>query len=83
LTQLGLEVFAAETAQEYVTKAAALAGQIPSLVKLRTSLRQRMQASTLCDPERYAREVEAAYRHMWTQWCEQQSCPCATPLGSQ
>jgi protein O-GlcNAc transferase len=73
MTQLGLDVFTANTPDEFVAKAGTLAQQIPVLVKLRRSLRPCMQASTVCDPQRYARELETAFRHMWTTWCKLQS----------
>jgi len=82
LTQIGLGSFAAQTAQAYVLKAAALAGQIPSLTTLRGSLRTRMQTSTLCDPRRYARQWEAACRCMWTRWCETQRCASGALIGT-
>jgi protein O-GlcNAc transferase len=28
-----------------------------------------MAGSPLCDGERFAREVEGAYREMWRSWC--------------
>ena len=73
LSQLGLEYFATRTPQEYVAKAVALAGQVQSLVRLRASLRQRMQTSSLCDRQRYARELEAAFRMMWQRWCREET----------
>jgi len=83
MTQLGLDALIANSPDEFVAKASTLAGQISSLTKLRTSLRQRMQASAVCDPRRYARELEAAYRHMWVQWCEKQRCPSGTLARSR
>ena len=32
-------------------------------------LRQRMEQSPLMDAPRFARNIEAAYRQMWRQWC--------------
>lgn len=83
MTQLGLDVFAANSPDQFVAKAVALAEQMPFLEKLRASLRQRMRASTLCDPQRYARELEAAYRHMWMQWCVKQRRASGVPVGKQ
>jgi len=39
------------------------------LENLRTNLRPRMQASPLTDAAGYTRDLEAAYRQMWRQWC--------------
>jgi predicted O-linked N-acetylglucosamine transferase (SPINDLY family) len=36
---------------------------------LRAGLRERLRASALMDEPAHARALEAAYRHMWRQWC--------------
>jgi protein O-GlcNAc transferase len=74
LSQVGLEFFAASTPDEYVTRAIALAGNLPSLAKLRASMRQRMTDSTLCSAKAFAARVEAAYRKMWHSWCQGAWC---------
>lgn len=71
LTAVGLRELAAETAEEYVTRAAALAADLGSLSALRASLRERMRASRLCDAAAFAGTVEAAYREIWRRWCGQ------------
>jgi predicted O-linked N-acetylglucosamine transferase (SPINDLY family) len=71
LCNLGLKELAAETPEEYVAAAARLAGDLPRLRQLRSTLRQRMQQSPLMDSQRFARNVEAAYRLMWRRWCQQ------------
>lgn len=63
--QAGLESVTAETAEEFVARAAALAGDRDRLRELRATLRKRIGASTLCDGPAYARSVEAAFREMW------------------
>ena len=69
LANLGLEEFAAHSEDAYVHTAAALAGDLPRLETLRTSLRPRMQASPITDGPRFTRHLEAAYRTMWREWC--------------
>lgn len=68
-SRLELDFFAASTPQDYVSKATALASNVEALGKIRASMRTRMTASTLCDANRFAREVEHAYREMWRRWC--------------
>jgi len=69
LVQAGLDDLAVETPQAYVACAKELAGDLPRLRSLRTSLRDRLAASPLCNAAAYARDVEAAYRDMWRGWC--------------
>jgi protein O-GlcNAc transferase len=71
LSNLGLQGLAAETPEQYVALAAQLAGDLPRLQDLRSTLRQRMQQSPLMDGNRFARHVEQAYRQMWRRWCQQ------------
>ena len=70
LTNLGLTELIARTPEQYVQIAAELAGDLPRLAELRRTLRARMQASPLMDGPRFARNVEAAYRQMWRNWCQ-------------
>jgi predicted O-linked N-acetylglucosamine transferase (SPINDLY family) len=71
LNNLGLQALAAQTPEEYVTIAARLAGDLPRLQELRSTLRQRMERSPLMDAKRFARNMEEAYRLMWRRWCQQ------------
>jgi predicted O-linked N-acetylglucosamine transferase (SPINDLY family) len=70
LTNLGLPELIARTPDQYVQIATDLAGDLPRLGELRRTLRARMQASPLMDGPRFARNVEAAYRQMWRNWCQ-------------
>jgi len=47
-----------------------LAGDLPALASNRAIQRGQMEASPLMDEPGYARKVEAAYRTMFTRWCE-------------
>jgi predicted O-linked N-acetylglucosamine transferase (SPINDLY family) len=73
LSNIGLPELIADSPREYVQIAAQLAGDRKRLSELRGTLRQRMKDSPLTDGPQFAREVEAAYRQMWEQWCEKQS----------
>jgi len=69
LSQVGLEELARPDVDSYVAAAVALANDRPRLQQLRSTLRERMRASPLCDAPRFARAFEAALRAMWRQWC--------------
>jgi len=71
LRNIGLPELIAETPQQYVQIATDLAQDLPRLAELRRTLRARMQASPLMDAPRFARNIEAAYRLMWRNWCQQ------------
>lgn len=68
LKSLGIDSLIAETAEDYVARAVALAADLPRLKALREELRRRMDASPLCDAPSLTREIEAAYRSMWERW---------------
>lgn len=59
----------------YVHKAVAFASDIPALAQIRAGLRSRLLASPICDASRFGRDLEAAFRGMWRNWCEQQKRP--------
>jgi predicted O-linked N-acetylglucosamine transferase (SPINDLY family) len=67
LSNLGLTELAAHDAEQFVTIAAGLAGNLARLTQLRARLRGRMEASPLMDAEKFARSIEAAYLQMWRQ----------------
>jgi predicted O-linked N-acetylglucosamine transferase (SPINDLY family) len=69
LNNIGLSELIANTTEEYVRLAVELAGELPRLSELRSTLRQRMEGSPLMDAPRFARDIEAAYRTMWRRWC--------------
>jgi predicted O-linked N-acetylglucosamine transferase (SPINDLY family) len=69
LTTLGLEQLVAESVDDYVAKAVALAGNLASLAELRATLRDRMLLSPLTDALKFTRSLETAYRMMWENWC--------------
>ncbi len=68
LTNIGLSHLIAESADDYIRIAKNLATNLPDLAKLRSTLRDRLQRSPLCDEPRFTRDLEAAYRTVWTTW---------------
>ena len=69
LTRVGLTEFITGTAAAYVEAAMKLADDRDRLSELRHGLRRRLRGSLLCDGAAFTRDVEAAYRDMWRQWC--------------
>jgi predicted O-linked N-acetylglucosamine transferase (SPINDLY family) len=73
LTNIGLPDLVALSEEDYVRIAVRLASDLPRLDELRATLRSRMEASALMDASRFVRQVEAAYRAMWQEWCARQA----------
>jgi predicted O-linked N-acetylglucosamine transferase (SPINDLY family) len=69
LKTLGLDELIATSREQYLETAAALAGDLERLAHLRGTLRERMAASPLVDFAGFTRNLEAAYRRMWRDWC--------------
>ncbi len=72
LEGIGHPEWIAQTEEEYIKKAIALADNLPELATLRAGLRQEMEQSSLMDEPAFARKVETAYREMFMKWCEEQ-----------
>lgn len=69
LSCVGNPELVAQTEDDYVRIAAALAHDPARLRELRGGLRRRMADSPLCDAAAFARAMEAAYRDMWRRRC--------------
>jgi predicted O-linked N-acetylglucosamine transferase (SPINDLY family) len=69
LSNVGLSELAATTAERFVELAANVAADLPRLTELRRTLRDRTRSSPLMDGERFARDIESAYRQMWQDRC--------------
>jgi protein O-GlcNAc transferase len=69
LNNVGLGDLVADSRDQYVDLAAALAGDVSRLGELRRTLREQMRRSALMDGPRFARNVEGAYRGAWRRWC--------------
>lgn len=69
LSALGLHDLVAPDPDGYVRLAASLAADRGRIGALRSTLRQRMLASPLCDGPGYARRMEALLRSLWRAFC--------------
>lgn len=72
LTSVGLADLIAKTEQDYVASAVALATDRERLGSLRSTLRERVLESPLCDAPQFTRDLEAAFRRIWEEWCKSQ-----------
>jgi protein O-GlcNAc transferase len=70
LSQIKLMDLIANSVDEYLEIAVALARNSERLSDLRRVLRPRMAASGLCDEPAFVRKMESASRMMWQHWCE-------------
>ena len=68
LSNVGLQEFVAGTPEEYVEKAASLAGDTKRLQLLRRTLRDKMCHSLLLDGQRFTLQLEDIYRGIWRDW---------------
>lgn len=69
LCNIGLPELVAQSPDEYLR----IAADWERWIGLRGQLRRRMADSPLMDATTFARDVEGAYRQMWTAWCEENS----------
>ena len=69
MMNLGLEECVTVNEEAYISKAIDLASDLPRLAALRSGLRNQLLNSPLCDGPGFTRDLEAAYRDIWTSWC--------------
>ncbi len=79
LFQVDLLALAADSDAGFTAAALALAQDLPHLAALRAKLRGRLSDSPLTDATRFARNLEAAYRQLWRDYCEKPDDDCAPP----
>ena len=72
LTNAGLPEMLAATPDQYVEIAIGLARDPERLDRYRATLRGTLAASPLLDCEGGLRDLEAAYRRLWREWCSQE-----------
>jgi predicted O-linked N-acetylglucosamine transferase (SPINDLY family) len=73
LTAAGVTETIAHHLEQYEDLAVDLAHDLPRLVPLRASLRDRVAASALCDGPRFAGNFSTLMRQVWRKWCAAQS----------
>jgi predicted O-linked N-acetylglucosamine transferase (SPINDLY family) len=69
LSVVGHPEWIAKDADEYVRITTQLAGDRKRLSGLRSSLRNELLSSPLCDGPGFTRRLEAVYRDLWKRWC--------------
>ena len=69
LSNAGLGDWVAADIACYADLAVAKASDIDALATLRSGLRARVKASPLCDAPRFGRNLGAALRYVWRDWC--------------
>lgn len=69
LHPLGLRDLVATTAEDYVSRARTLSGDVPRLTAYREGLRLQLLRSPLFDGPRRARQIERLYRAIWRRHC--------------
>lgn len=72
LDAVGLRDWVAEDAESYVRLAVERALDPDRLEDLRRTLRARVGSSAAGNAASYTRAVEAAYRRLWSDWCDRQ-----------
>jgi protein O-GlcNAc transferase len=72
LCNVGLADWVAADLDDYQRIAIERAADPATLATLRAGLRARVKASPLCDAPRFGRNLGAALRGAWTDWCAQQ-----------
>lgn len=69
LSNVGLQDWVVPDLDGYVERAVAAASAVDELAELRRGLRARVRASPLCDGARFGRNLGAALRAAWHDWC--------------
>lgn len=76
LSGIGRAEWIAHDEEEYVAKVVALAQDVETRRALRTSQREQMRRSPLCDGVGLARALEKTFEQMFDHWWEQETTPC-------
>ena len=81
LNNAGFPEWVADSDDRYIETAKALAGDLPKLARIRSTLRQRLADSPLLDRRGFVAELEGHYRDIWRAWCERGNEVSGSPGG--
>lgn len=71
LSHAGLTELVAGDIDAYVELATSLAGDLPRLAELRSTIRPKLVASSVCNLDRFMSEFTFALRDIWRTYCDQ------------
>ena len=69
MSNAGLPDWVASSTEDYIAQAVARAADVPALAALRARLREQVRLSPLTDAPRFGRNLGAALRRAWRDWC--------------
>jgi protein O-GlcNAc transferase len=69
MSNAGLADWVSGSIEEYIDMAVARSSDLAPLAELRAGLREKVRHSPLCDAPRFGRNLGAALRHAWREWC--------------
>ena len=72
MSNAGLPDWVVTSVDDYIAMAVSKANDLNGLAGLRAGLREQVRQSPLCDASRFGRNLGAALRSAWKDWC--QSC---------
>lgn len=73
LTQIGCPEWICSTKEQYIACAVSLSSCLSTLSKTRTSIRDRMQSSPLCDSKPFTLSLERVFRDKWAKYVMEQT----------
>jgi predicted SAM-dependent methyltransferase len=83
LSRLGLDELVAQSPDDYIDKAVALANDAARRRELRRTLRPRLQGSPLLDAAAFTRGLEAAYAGMWAGFAQKEDTSMRLHVGGR
>lgn len=73
LKRVGLDELVSSKEETYIKLAVKLAGNLETLILLKSSLRKKMLTSPLCDEKLFTQILEDTYASIWAQYCRDQT----------